>query len=380
MNSDAMQDLADSLRHQIIRWVELESPSHDPQALQQMAALIENEIASSPLLLERIDLGAETGPILHIHNRSSDDIRPGILVLGHYDTVHPIGTLSQNPCRQEGDKLYGPGIYDMKAGIVLALSALKELAASGSTQLPIDLVLVPDEETGSHYSRSYIEAFAKKALYTLVCEPARAEEGRCVTARKGTGNIIITAHGRPAHAGIQHEKGRNAIEEIAHHVLHLEQLTNYEQGITVSVGTIKGGTTSNVVPAWCQIVADFRVPNTEMAQLLQNQVAQIQSINPDIPIEVEFKLNRPAMDRTAATAQLVKQCQQFALQAGFELQEAPMTGGASDANFTAALGVPTLDGIGADGNGAHTLHEHILVSTLAQRRQFWLYTLAQLHP
>ncbi|WP_300646696.1 M20 family metallopeptidase [Paenalcaligenes sp.] len=378
MNHQA-HELTEALRQQIIRWVELESPSHDADALRAMAALILDDIKDSPLRVEQINVGEDTGPILHIHNRADNDSRSGILVLGHYDTVHPIGTLTQNPCRQEGDKLFGPGIYDMKSGVVLALSALKALAQPQATQLPVDLVLVPDEETGSHYSREYIEKFAKKSVYTLVCEPARVEEGRCVTARKGTGNIFITAHGRPAHAGIHHEKGRNAIEEIAHHVLALEKLTDYERGITVSVGVIKGGTTSNVVPAWCQIKADFRVPNAEMAQRLEQQVQQIKAIHPDIRLEVEFKLNRPAMPRTEATAALLAQCQNYARQAGFELKEAPMTGGASDANFTAALGVPTLDGLGADGNGAHTLNEHILVSTLAQRRQFWLHTLAQLH-
>lgn len=375
-----LAELQDVLRQQIIRWVELESPSHDAQSLQRMATLIIDELQNkqSQLTIEQIDLGKETGPLLHIHNRAASDTRHGILVLGHYDTVHPIGTLEKNPCRQEGDKLYGPGIYDMKAGVVLALSALNELAEPSSTQLPIDLVLVPDEETGSHYSRPYIESFAKKSVYTLVCEPARAEEGRCVTARKGTGHITITAHGRPAHAGMQHERGRNAIEEIAHHVLALEKLTDYESGITVSVGVIQGGTTSNVVPSWCEIKADFRVPDAEMAKRLEQQVNALKNVNPDIPIDIDFSLNRPAMPRTDATVALLKRCQHYAEQAGFELKEAPMTGGASDANFTAALGIATLDGLGADGNGAHTFNEHILVSTLAERRQFWLHTLAQL--
>lgn len=375
-----LAELQDVLRQQIIRWVELESPSHDAQSLQRMATLIIDELQNkqSQLTIEQIDLGKETGPLLHIHNRAAFDTRHGILVLGHYDTVHPIGTLEKNPCRQEGDKLYGPGIYDMKAGVVLALSALNELADPSSTQLPIDLVLVPDEETGSHYSRPYIESFAKKSVYTLVCEPARAEEGRCVTARKGTGHITITAHGRPAHAGMQHERGRNAIEEIAHHVLALEKLTDYESGITVSVGVIQGGTTSNVVPSWCEIKADFRVPDAEMAKRLEQQVNALKNVNPDIPIDIDFSLNRPAMPRTDATVALLKRCQHYAEQAGFELKEAPMTGGASDANFTAALGIATLDGLGADGNGAHTFNEHILVSTLAERRQFWLHTLAQL--
>lgn len=377
MNLEALQA---ALHQQIIRWVELESPSHDAQALQRMATLIVEELENkqSRLNIKQIDVDSNTGPLLHIHNRAAADVRPGILILGHYDTVHPIGTLAKNPCRQEGDKLFGPGIYDMKAGVVLALSALNELADPSSTQLPIDLVLVPDEETGSHYSRPYIESFAKQSVYTLVCEPARAEQGRCVTARKGTGHITVTAHGRPAHAGMQHERGRNAIEEIAHQVLALEKLTDYGSGITVSVGVIKGGTTSNVVPSWCEIKADFRVPDADMAERLEKQVKALSSINPDIPIEVTFSLNRPAMPRTGATVALLERCQTYAKQAGFELKEAPMTGGASDANFTAALGIPTLDGLGADGNGAHTFNEHILVSTLAKRRQFWLHTLAQL--
>jgi glutamate carboxypeptidase len=359
----------------IKRWVRFESPSHSDTALHGMARMIADDAQELGLQVRFQDLGEEGPPLVHVHNRAPDDERPGILVLGHYDTVHPIGTLEKNPLRMEGDKLYGPGIYDMKAGICLALSALSSAAQEGGTQLPVDLVMLPDEETGSHRSRAHIEAFARKSRYALVCEPARAGEGRCVTARKGTGFIHVKAHGRPAHAGMQHQNGRNAIEEISHQVLALQAMTDYDRGITVSVGVVKGGTTVNVVPEHCEITADFRLPDPQAADELKAKVDAMQARVPDVALDVRFELNRPPMPRTEGTAVLLAHCQAFASQAGFTLEEAPMTGGASDANFTAALGLPTLDGLGADGDGAHTMHEHILVSTLARRHAFWKHTL-----
>ncbi|HLR82691.1 MAG TPA: M20 family metallopeptidase [Paenalcaligenes sp.] len=372
------QDITQQLLEQIQTWIEIESPSHDADALQRMAKHIHQDAQDAGLNVEVLPLHADTGPALHIHNRAAGDTGKGILVLGHYDTVHPIGTLERNPCRQEGDKLYGPGGYDMKAGICLALYGLSQAIKQGGTALPVDLLLLPDEETGSHYSRPTIEQFAANARYALVAEPARANGGRCVTARKGTGTIQITAHGQASHAGIAHEQGQNAIEEMAHQITALQKMTDYEQGITVSVGTIQGGTTSNVVPDHCFIEADFRVVDEHGAQHLQAQVEALRNVNPQVKLDIKFDLNRPSMPRTAATEALLEQCQKYAQLAHWSLQEAPRTGGASDANFTAALGVPTLDGLGADGDGAHTLHEHILVSTLAQRAKFWLYTLMRL--
>lgn len=363
----------------IERWVMFESPSYHQEALQGMAQLIVDDAQALKLNVQTHTMGSDGAPLVHIHNREVGDERPGILILGHYDTVHPIGTLEKNPWRFEGDKLYGPGIYDMKAGICLALAGLAQAQEQGGTPLPVDLVILPDEETGSHRSRTSIEDFARKSRYALVCEPARAEEGRCVTARKGTGFITVKAHGRPAHAGMQHQKGRNAIEEIAHQVLALQALTDYERGVTVSVGVVKGGTTINVVPEHCEIRADFRLPDPEAADELRAKVDQLQARVPDVTLDVQFELNRPPMPRTEGTADLLQRCQAYAADAGFTLKEAPMTGGASDANFTAALGLPTLDGLGADGDGAHTLNEHILVSTLAQRQQFWVNTLQGLN-
>ena len=371
--SSGSAQISSQLLPMIERWVRFESPSYSEEALCGMARIIVQDAVNLGLRALTQPLSTDGAPLVHIHNRRDGDTRPGILVLGHYDTVHPIGTIEKNPFRIEGDKLYGPGIYDMKAGICLALAGLAQVQAD--TRLPVDLVILPDEETGSHRSRQVIEDFARRSLYALVCEPARADGGRCVTARKGTGFITVKAHGRPAHAGMQHQKGRNAIEEIAHQVLALQAMTDYERGITVSVGGIQGGTTVNVVPEHCRITADFRLPDPQAADELRAKVEALKARVPDVTLDVDFKLNRPPMPRTEAGAKLLRSCQEFAVRAGFVLDEAPMTGGASDANFTAALGLPTLDGLGADGDGAHTLHEHILLSTLDPRQRFWAETL-----
>ncbi|NYT57966.1 M20 family metallopeptidase [Alcaligenaceae bacterium] len=367
------------LLEMIERWVRLESPSYSEEALQDMAQLIVADAQSLGLNADMHELGSAGAPLVHIHNRKAGDDRPGILVLGHYDTVHPVGILEKNALRREGDKLYGPGIYDMKAGICLALMGLAQAQQAGGTALPVDLVILPDEETGSHRSRNAIEDYARKSRYALVCEPARADRGRCVTARKGTGFITVKAQGRLSHAGMQHEKGRNAIEEIAHQVLALQAMTDYERGITVSVGVIRGGTTPNVVPEHCEIRADFRLPDPAAADELRVKVEALQARVPDVVLDVVFELNRPPMPRTEGTVDLLQRCQAYAAAAGLLLDEAPLTGGASDANFTAALGLPTLDGLGADGDGAHTLYEHILVSTLGSRQQFWMNTLQALN-
>jgi len=368
---DTHSDTASAIVAGIRRWIECESPSHDRTALLQMADMLLTDARNMGLQTTARDIGTETGPLLHIHNRAAGDDRPGIMILAHYDTVHPVGTLEKNPCRIEEDRFYGPGTYDMKAGTWLALTALGTLAQPGSSALPIDFVIVPDEEVGSHASRAHIEDFARQARYVLVCEPARADGGRCVTARKGTGFIYVSTQGRPAHAGVQHQKGRNAIQEMAHQILALQAMTDYERGITVSVGVIEGGTTSNVVPEHCRIETDFRIPDPEAGDILRARVEQMKAVDPDVKLNVEFILNRPPMPRTEGTAALLARAQEYARTAGFDLEEAPMTGGGSDANFTAALGLPTLDGLGADGDGAHTLWEHILVSTLPARLDFW---------
>ncbi len=356
---------------EIQTWVQCESPSHYVEGITAMAQLAAERARALGMRVELTPLGADVGPMVYATTRAPGDTRPGILIIGHIDTVHPVGTLGENPCRVEGDRLYGPGSYDMKAGIVLALAGLTGLTAPGATRLPIDFLMVPDEETGSHASREHIEHLAKQAKYGLVCEPARPNGGKCVTARKGTGMLRLGVKGRPAHAGMAHEKGRSAIREMAHQVLALENMTDYARGVTVSVGTIAGGTVTNTVPAQCRCVVDFRVPDMGAAEDVLRRMRQLCAVGPDVELDIDVELNRPPMVKTPESAALLELAQGYASQAGFPLEDAPMTGGGSDANFTSALGVPTLDGLGADGDGAHTLHEYIQISTLDMRAKFW---------
>ena len=366
----------------ISEWMACESPSHDPQALWRMAELMRVHGAAGGLRasLEPVRANAKAPelPLLAFTNRAAGDTRPGLLILGHLDTVHPVGTLAANPVRVEGDRLYGPGGYDMKAGVYLALTALRACARPGDTPLPVDMLVVPDEEVGSHASRASIEAYARNARYCLVAEPARANGGRCVTARKGTGTLQLQVQGVASHAGLAHEKGRSAIREMAHQVLALEAMTDYPRGITVSVGTIEGGTTSNTVPALCRCHVDFRFSDMVSADEIVQKMQALQPVGEGVQLKMEVDVNRPPMVRDDKVVALLERVQVSARAAGLELEEAPPTGGASDANFTSALGVPSLDALGADGDGAHTWHEHVLISTLATRTRFWHHLLTQL--
>lgn len=344
-----------------------------------MAEIAAKQAREAGLKAEITHIGKQNElPLLVVTNRADGDQRPGILLLAHLDTVHPVGTLKDNPCRIEDDKLYGPGSYDMKGGTLLALKALAGLSKPDATKLPIDFVMVPDEEVGSHASRPYIEDFAKRSLYTLVCEPARPNGGKCVTARKGTGMVHLCVKGRPSHAGMQHEKGRSAIREMAHQILKLEAMTDYDRGITVSVGTISGGTVTNTVPSHCEVMVDFRVPDMPAGEEILARMQKLAPVGPDVSLEIDVELNRPPMVKTPESTRLVEKLQTCATNAGFNLEDAPMTGGGSDANFTAALGVPSVDGLGAEGDGAHTLNEYVFVSALPRRLQFWRNILATL--
>ena len=372
------QALADQLAAGIRTWIECESPSSDAAAVQRMATLVADQARAAGLNVTLSHAGPKNLPILVASNRAPGDERPGILLLAHLDTVHPIGTLKTNPCRIEDGKLYGPGSFDMKGGTYLALTALGELSKAGSTSLPVDFLMVPDEEVGSHASRPAIEAHAKRARYTLVCEPARPNGGKCVTARKGTGMTKLAVTGRPSHAGMAHEKGRSAIREMAHQIIALEAMTDYSRGITVSVGTITGGTVTNTVPSHCEVMVDFRIPDEAAGKEIEARMLALKPVDPDTSLSIEVELNRPAMVKTPEAQALLDKLIVYADAAGFELIDAPVTGGGSDANFTAALGIPSVDGLGAEGDGAHTLREYIFVSALPRRLQFWRNTLSTL--
>eukprot|EP00913_Durusdinium_trenchii_P008209 g7706.t1 len=289
-----------------------------------------------------------------------------ILVLAHLDTVHAHGVKdAQLTLRREGDRFYGPGIYDMKSGALMALEALR-LAVSRGARMPIDLVFVPDEEVGSLSSREVIEELARGAAYALVVEPAR-DGGKIVISRKGVAMYDVTVRGRAAHAGVRPQDGRNAIRAAAKVVLQLDALNDPASGVTVTVGTIQGGTGRNTVPAECRLQVDVRVPDNETASSVTAAIEAITVPDPDITVEIIGQMNRPPFAQSAAGAELFERAAGIARQLDIEL-EGMGTGGGSDGNFTAALGVPTLDGLGADGAGAHTFDEHILVSIFHSRR------------
>jgi glutamate carboxypeptidase len=265
--------------------------------------------------------------------------------------------------------MFGPGTYDMKSGAYLALQAMSALYRERPPARPVELLLVPDEESGSRLSRATIEACAREAAFALVAEPARTG-GHCVTSRKGTGFVNMTATGKPSHAGTDHAKGRSAIREIAHQALALEAMTNYAEGITFSVGRIDGGTNRNVVPERASLLADFRVVTKAQAERVLAAVKALTPVIDGVTLEIEAALNRPPFERSPQVQELLDRARRVARTTGFELDEVPLTGGGSDGNFTAACGVPTLDGLGAEGDGAHTLNEYIVVSTLPQRLRF----------
>ena len=291
---------------------------------------------------------------------------PGILVLCHLDTVHPIGTLAGPlPFRVEDDRAYGPGIYDMKGGAYLAYAAYVAAASSGKpTPLPIRLLFVSDEEVGSLTSRHLIETAGANAKYVLVVEPAR-DGGKIVVARKGVARYEIYTEGRPAHAGARHEDGRSAIVEMAHQVVALEAMTDYTRGITVNVGQINGGTADNVVPQHCHATIDLRIRTLEDAVEMDRRFKSLRPRTPDVTIRVTGGVNRPPFEDNAGVRRLFQHARGLAAELGIDLVGVA-TGGGSDGNFVAHR-VPTLDGLGVDGAGAHTHAEHLIVSSLVPR-------------
>ncbi len=358
----------DQLVAGIREWVALETPPHDVPRLQEFAELASHQARQAGLTTELIASGDTRQPLVRIR-ANSESGEKAVLVLAHYDTVHPVGTVERNKLRVEGDKMFGPGTYDMKAGGYLALQAMAALYRERQPARPVELLLVPDEESGSRLSRATIEHFARNAAFALVAEPAKAG-GHCVTSRKGTGYVSMTATGVPSHAGSDHANGRSAIREIAQQVMTLEAMTNYSEGITFSVGKIEGGTNRNVVPERASLIADFRVVTQAQAERVLAAVRALTPLTDGVRLEIEANLNRPPFERSPQIQALLERAQRVARATGFELGEVPRTGGGSDGNFTAAFGVPTLDGLGAEGEGAHTLHEHIVVSTLPLRLRF----------
>lgn len=351
----------------IRRWVTIESPTYDASGVEAVLDEVERDFEGLPVTIDRRAGVDGYAGILKISTAEPSNEK-AILVLTHMDTVHPKGTLTGRlPFRRDGDRLFGPGLYDMKGGAYLAVAGYRALVRAGITPArPVTFLFTPDEEVGSPTSRAAIEEEARKAAYVLVTEPAR-DGGKIVTARKGVGRFHLVTHGRPAHAGARHQDGRSAIREMAHQILAVERMTDYARGITTTVGLIKGGSAANVTPETCTAEIDVRVPDPEVGREMVDRILGLTPVDPDVAVRVEGGINRPAYPRTPDIVHMLDRAQAVARSIGFDLQDCPMTGGGSDGNFTAALGVPTLDGLGIDGAGAHTLEEHGLVSSILPR-------------
>lgn len=354
----------------IQRWISIESPTDVPEAMARMAAQVQDDYESIGARVERIPGRDGFGDHLLVtddrHCTPARASGPGILVLSHLDTVHPMGTLEKdNPMRIEGDRLYGPGAEDMKGGTYLALAALRQIAREGlKTHLPVRHLMVSDEEMGSTTSREHIEREARRAKYVLVTEPARSG-GKIVTARKGIASFTVTAHGAPAHAGVEHHLGRSAIREISHQILALEAMTDYARELTVNVGLVRGGTRSNVVPEWASVEVDVRMPNPAIGEEIVQRIRGLRPVTPDVHLSIEGGINRPGYEKTPGIAALYEHAKALAAEIGFELIDLK-TGGGSDGNYTANI-TPTLDGLGVDGDGGHTHEERLYISSVIPR-------------
>lgn len=343
------------------RLAECESPTEDAAAVTRFMELLAEE--TRDCAQARLVRMPNAGKCLLLSFRlpgKRSKRRPGILAVGHGDTVWPTGTLREMPWREAGGRIFGPGVLDMKSGLaffVTAMRALRELDMP--VERAVELWVVSDEETGSLESRAYTEKLARASAAALVLEPGTGLEGKLKTARKGVGSYRVRVTGRKAHAGVDFTAGANAIVELARQIERIAAFTDLERGLTVNPGVVRGGTRSNVVPDEAEVVVDVRVAKMRDASRIDRKFRALRAVDRRCSVEVEGGLNRPPMERTRAVAELFRLAQKIARERlGMELEESS-TGGGSDGNYTAALGVPTLDGLGGVGEGAHAPHECI---------------------
>ena len=357
----------------IRQWVEIETPTEAPEQVNRLASLVADGYRGLPATIERV--AGKDGCGDHLVARSSwGRDQPGILVLSHLDTVHPMGFIARLPFRIEGDSAFGPGIYDMKGGAHLAYHAFRELCTTGTdSPLGVTQLYVSDEEIGSPTSRALIEAEGQKAKYVLVTEPAR-DGGKIVTGRKGVGRFEVFIKGAPAHAGSRPGDGRSAIRELANVIASLEGLNDPNRGITVNVGVVRGGTRPNVIAEEAYAEVDLRVLTMADAEELVAKILDVKSRSEGVSVQVVGGLNRPPYEKGNAGAALFEQAKTLAAEIGFELVDT-FTGGGSDGNFTAPH-TATLDGLGVDGKGAHTHYEQLYISSIEPRARL-LYRLFQ---
>jgi glutamate carboxypeptidase len=350
----------------IRRWVEIETPTESPTQVNRLAGMVADGYGDLPVTLERI--AGHSGCGDHLVARSSwGQDSPGILVLSHLDTVHPIGFIERLPFKIEGDSAFGPGIYDMKGGAYLAYHAFRQLCANSQrSPLGITQLYVSDEEIGSPTSRPLIEAEGRKAKYVLVTEPAR-DGGKIVTGRKGVARFEIFVKGVASHAGTRPEDGRSAIRELANIIQTLESMNDLKRGVSVNVGVVRGGTRPNVIAEEAYAEVDMRVPTIADADDLVPKILKLKSSTEGVSVKVVGELNRPPYEKGNAGAALYEHARTLAAEIGFDLVDSS-TGGGSDGNFTAPH-TATLDGLGVDGKGAHTHYEQMYISSIEPRAQ-----------
>lgn len=349
-----------------------ESPSDDPAAVNAAVALVESwGIAlggSAQRYKNRHDGVSRYGDVLELRfspGRQQRGVKP-VLLLGHLDTVWGTGTLARMPVVKRGHRLFGPGVYDMKAGVVMALTALRVLLSSGKLARAVTLLLVSDEEVGSPISRTITEKLALGASAVYVLEPAQGPKGAYKTSRKGVGGYRLEVSGIGAHSGVDFTAGHSAVLELARQIEVIAGFTDLDRGLTVNPGVIGGGTRSNVIAesAWAEI--DVRVARKADVAGIERELRRLKPFDQECSLRLTGGLNRPPMERTRGTVALFKRAAILAGTLGFKLEEAA-TGGGSDGNFTSALGIPTLDGMGAVGEGAHASNESILIDALVPR-------------
>jgi glutamate carboxypeptidase len=363
--SERRDEIASTIRE----LVEIESPSDNKAAVDRIAEAIAHRFSRLGGEV-RFHRSQDFGSHLQV-NFGGKSAKP-VLLLGHYDTVYPLGTLATMPCRAVHNRLTGPGVLDMKSGIALMLHALAGLQEwhskeqTGGLPRPVTVLLVSDEEVGSASSRAITESLAQKAGAVLVLEPSYGRQGAVKTARKGVGEYLVKVTGKASHAGLDFQKGVNAILELARQIEKISSFTDLKKGLTVNVGIVSGGSRTNVVPAEAAAQIDVRIARMKDAAGIDKKMRSLRPFNRHCKIEITGGINRPPMERTAGVAALYVQAAAIARELGWKLEEAAV-GGGSDGNFTAGLGIPTLDGLGGVGDGAHATHEHILISELPRR-------------
>jgi glutamate carboxypeptidase len=354
------------LRARLRELVEIESPSDNRAAVNRAADCVVDWARKLGVEVRRHP-GGSYGDVVELRFGAAASGQP-VLMLGHLDTVYPMGTLKTMPWREaeadDGARLMGPGVVDMKAGVVMALEAIAALRQHGGLTRPVTLLLNPDEEVGSEVSRPHTERLARESAAVFVLEPAQGLAYK--TARKGVGHFELTVDGVAAHAGVDYASGHSAVLEMARLAAEVSGWTDLNEGRTLNVGVIAGGTRSNVIAARCKAEVDARVVTMEDAARVEQMFRELRTKDAACTLHVEGGINRPPMERRAGTVALFQRAQRLATEIGLELQEAS-SGGGSDGNFTAAIGVPTLDGMGAVGGGAHSPGEFVVASHLVER-------------